>query len=172
MMSIRSGIGYDIHRLQETEEESHVLFGGVAVPCSKRVVAHSDGDILAHAVIDSLLGAAGLADIGEHFPDTDERYRGASSMELLKETRRMLDQKGIEIINIDCVIVAQEPCLSPYKLRIRDNLAANLGIPVEDINIKAKTKEKLDAVGRGEAIECFSISMIRFYSRKTLDEPS
>lgn len=169
-MNIRSGIGYDIHRLEETVGENCIRLGGVDVPCNKKVIAHSDGDILAHAVIDSLLGAAGLADIGEHFPDTDEKYRGISSIELLAETRSMLRGKGIEIINIDCIIVAQAPCLSPYKLQIRKTLADHLGIPAEDINIKAKTKEKLDAVGRGEAIECFSVAMIRFPRQDSTNE--
>jgi 2-C-methyl-D-erythritol 2,4-cyclodiphosphate synthase len=160
MQKIRSGIGYDLHRI---EEGNSLYIGGIKVSDSLRFVAHSDGDVLIHALIDSLLGAVGEKDIGEHFPDTDDRYKNIRSTVLLEKTAALLKEKNVEIMNIDSVIIAEKPKISPFKDEIRDLVAAILGIPRGDFNIKAKTKEKVetDPVGRGEAIECYCIAMIR-----------
>ncbi len=160
MLKIRSGIGYDLHRI---EGGDGLYIGGVKVSDTLRFIAHSDGDVLVHALIDSLLGAVGEKDIGEHFPDTDDRYKNIKSTLLLEKTTALLKNKHFEIMNIDSVIIAERPRLSPFKDQIRDNIAAILGIPKEDFNVKAKTKEKTgtDPVGRGEAAECYCVAMIR-----------
>jgi len=160
MLKIRSGIGYDIHRLIEGDG---LYIGGVKVADHLKFVAHSDGDVLIHALIDSLLGAIGEEDIGQKFPDTDPRYKNIDSKELLKETATLLRQKEFEIVNVDCVLVAEQPKISVHKEAIRTTLASLLHIPFDSLNVKAKTKEKIetDAVGRGEAIECFCVSMVR-----------
>ncbi len=159
MIKIRSGIGYDLHRVQPGDG---LFIGGIRVSDSLQAVAHSDGDVLIHALIDSLLGAIGEADIGELFPDDDPRYRGISSIELLTQVHTMLSERQVEILSIDCVVIAEMPKLAPFKHEMRNTLARLLNMDSEDINVKAKTKEKLDAVGRGEAIECFAIAMVRF----------
>lgn len=158
MNKIRSGIGYDLHAVAPG---CGLFIGGIRVDEHTRFVAHSDGDVLLHALMDSLLGAMGEPDIGQLFPDSDPRYRDVASSELLAPVVELLQRKGWEIINIDCVVVAEQPKLAPWKETIRRHVATLLGIPAEDFNLKAKTKEKLDAVGRGEAIECFCIAMIR-----------
>lgn len=157
-LKIRSGIGYDIHRI---EAGSGLFLGGIKVSDSLRFVAHSDGDLLIHALIDSLLGAVGEKDIGEHFPDTDDRYKNIKSTLLLEKTAALLKEKNVEIMNIDSVIIAETPKISPFKDKIRDNIASILGIPREDVNVKAKTKEKTGEVGRGEAMECYCVVMVR-----------
>ena len=161
MLKIRSGIGYDIHRV---EEGTGLYIGGVKISDQLKFVAHSDGDVLIHALIDSLLGAIGEKDIGELFPDTDNRYKNIKSTVLLEKTLEILKEKNFEIINIDAVIIAETPKISPFKEKIKENIAAILGIAREDFNLKAKTKEKLGPVGRGEAMECYCISMVRFAS--------
>ncbi len=158
MLKIKSGIGYDIHRL---EAGSGLFIGGVKVSNRLKFSAHSDGDVLIHALIDSLLGALGEPDIGEHFPDTDPQFRDISSVVLLQKTYKIVKEKKYEIINIDCVVIAERPKISPYKKNIRSRLSSLLGMSEQDINVKAKTKEKVDAVGRGEAVECFCVCMIR-----------
>lgn len=158
MLKIRSGIGYDIHRLAEGNS---LIIGGIEVSRELSFVSHSDGDVLLHALIDSLLGAAALPDIGELFPDTDSRYKGISSELLLNETLKKVNASGFEIVNMDCTVVAQRPVLSPFKETIRKNLSTLLGIPADCIGVKAKTREGLGAVGQGDAIECYCISLIR-----------
>ncbi|MCP5106980.1 MAG: 2-C-methyl-D-erythritol 2,4-cyclodiphosphate synthase [bacterium] len=160
MLKIRSGIGYDLHRI---EPGNGLYIGGVKVSDTLRFVAHSDGDLLIHALIDSLLGAIGEKDIGEHFPDTDDRYRNIKSTVLLEKTVTLLKEQEFEIMNIDSVIIAERPKLSPFKDKIRDNISGILGIPREDFNVKAKTKEKIntDETGRVEAIECYCVAMVR-----------
>ncbi|MGE5342779.1 MAG: 2-C-methyl-D-erythritol 2,4-cyclodiphosphate synthase [Candidatus Omnitrophota bacterium] len=158
MLKIRSGIGYDVHRLKEG---NGLVIGGTRIATDVSFVAHSDGDLLIHALIDSLLGAVGEKDIGELFPDTDEQYKNIKSTVLLEKTIEILNKKKYEIVNIDSVVIAEYPKLSPFKEQIRENIASILQIPMDSFNLKAKTKEKMDAVGRGEAIECFCISMIR-----------
>lgn len=159
MIRIRSGVGYDIHRLVPG---TGLMLGGIQVANDLKAVAHSDGDVLVHSLIDALLGAMGGPDIGELFPDTDPANRGIAGAELLRRVKAMLAERNFEIMNLDCVIVAEAPKIAPFKAEIAGNIAAILGIPVEDVNLKGKSKEKLDAVGRGEAIECFSIAMIRY----------
>jgi len=158
MLKIRSGIGYDIHRI---ETGTGLFLGGVNVSDGLKFVAHSDGDLLIHALIDSLLGAIGEKDIGELFPETDNRYKNIKSTVLLEKTVDILKKKKFEIINIDAVIIAETPKISPFKEKIRNNIASILGIAANDFNVKAKTKEKTGAVGRGEAMECYCISMVR-----------
>jgi 2-C-methyl-D-erythritol 2,4-cyclodiphosphate synthase len=158
MIKIRSGIGYDIHRLTKGDG---LFLGGVKVSEQLQFMAHSDGDVLIHSLIDALLGAIGYPDIGEIFPDTDTRYQNIKSDILLKKTLNILQEEDYEIMNIDCVLIAQDPRLSDFKIKIKKNISSLLGIPEADFNLKAKTKEKLDAVGRGEGIECFCIAMVR-----------
>jgi len=158
MMKIRAGTGYDIHRL---EKGSGLFIGGIKISEDLRFVAHSDGDVLLHALIDALLGASGQPDIGELFPDTDPKYRDVASSKLLLKTLNRLNDSGFEVVNIDCTIVAQRPSLQPHKPAIRANLAKLLGIPADAVGVKAKTREGLGAVGNGEAIECYCICMIR-----------
>jgi 2-C-methyl-D-erythritol 2,4-cyclodiphosphate synthase len=160
MLKIRSGLGYDIHR---TEPGNGLYIGGINVDDQRQFVAHSDGDVLIHALIDSLLGATGEKDIGELYPDTDDRNKNARGEKLLKEVLALVAAKGVEIVNIDCVIIAQIPKISPYKEQIRRNVSEIMNISQDRFNLKAKTKEKInDEVGRGEAIECFCTSLVRF----------
>ena len=158
MIKIRSGIGYDIHRIVRG---NGLMIGGIMVSDSLKAQAHSDGDVLIHSLIDALLGAMGEPDIGEMFPDSDPAFKGIASSILLKKVKELLNNNNFEILNLDCVLVIEEPKLSPFKNEIAQNITGILGIPRSDFNLKAKTKEKLDAVGRGEALECFSVAMIR-----------
>jgi 2-C-methyl-D-erythritol 2,4-cyclodiphosphate synthase len=158
MIKIRSGIGYDIHRLVPG---TGLMLGGVKIAGDLMADAHSDGDVLMHSLIDSLLGAAGQPDIGELFPDSDPAFKGIASSILLEKAKALLDAENFEIINLDSVVVIEAPKIMPYKNEIRKNISSILGIPLSDFNLKAKTKESVDAVGRGEAIECFSIAMVR-----------
>jgi len=159
MIKIRSGIGYDIHRL---EKGDGIFIGGVFVPAEFRTISHSDGDVLLHALMDSLLGAIGEKDIGELFPDSDSGYKGIRSEILLKKVLKIFKKAGYEILNIDSVLISEKPKINPVKQAVRENVARLLGIPKADFNLKAKTKEKLDAVGHGKAIECFCMAMIRY----------
>jgi 2-C-methyl-D-erythritol 2,4-cyclodiphosphate synthase len=161
MIKIRSGVGYDIHRLVPGDG---LMIGGIKVSSSLKAEAHSDGDVLIHSLIDALLGAMGQPDIGELFPDSDPALKGIAGAELLKQVKERLEEGDFEIMNLDSVVVIEAPKIAPFKNEIKKNIARILGIPQADFNIKAKSKEKLDAVGRGEALECFSMAMIR--SRK------
>jgi 2-C-methyl-D-erythritol 2,4-cyclodiphosphate synthase len=147
--SSRIGIGYDIHRLVEGRK---LILGGVEIPFEKGLLGHSDSDVLTHAICDALLGAAALGDIGTHFPDSDERWAGASSLELLGRVLRMLTEKGYRIVNLDSIVVAERPKLITYIEAMREQLALVMDIEVGRISIKAKTNEGLESVGRGEAI--------------------
>src|SRR5271169_6938445 len=147
----RSGIGYDSHRLEAGRK---LMIGGVHVPFDKGPVGHSDGDVLAHALCDALLGAAGLGDIGTHFPDNDPNWKGANSLLFLEHARKLLDEKRFAIEHVDAVIILERPKLDPHFPKMREALGKSLGIPVEKIHLKAKTNEAVDAVGRGEAIAC------------------
>jgi len=158
MLKIRSGIGFDVHRV---EKGNGLYIGGIRVSDQLKFVAHSDGDILIHALIDSILGALGENDIGELFPNTDPQYKNIESTILLKKTLDILENKNFEILNVDSIIIAEFPKLSPFKEKIKKNIVSLLRIPYEDFNIKAKTREKLGEVGRGDAIECYCISIIR-----------
>jgi 2-C-methyl-D-erythritol 2,4-cyclodiphosphate synthase len=148
-MSVRCGIGYDLHRLAEGRK---LIIGGIEVPFDKGPVGHSDGDVVAHAMCDALFGAAGLGDIGTHFPDTDPRWKGANSLQFLEHARKLLEQKHFAIEHIDVVVILERPKLGPHFPKMRGALAKSLGVPEEKIHLKAKTNEGVDAVGRGEAI--------------------
>jgi len=147
----RVGIGYDIHRLTEG---SHLVLGGVGIPHDKGLVGHSDGDVVLHAVIDALLGAAGLPDIGECFPDTDPAYKDADSRELLADVVQRVRARGWVPGNLDMVVHAQEPKLSPHKIEIAGSIAKLIGLSAGAVSVKAKTNEGLGPIGEGLAIAC------------------
>ncbi|MCM1264886.1 MAG: 2-C-methyl-D-erythritol 2,4-cyclodiphosphate synthase [Candidatus Gastranaerophilales bacterium] len=153
----RIGIGYDIHRLEENRD---LIIGGIKIPYEKGLQGHSDADVLIHAIIDALLGALALPDIGTLFPDTDPKYKGADSTLLLKEVYTMVRNKGYRVGNLDSNIIAQAPKMMPHIPSIKANLAKLLEIDIETISVKAKTKEKLDAVGQKQAIETNAIVIL------------
>jgi len=154
---IAAGIGYDLHRLAEGRK---LIIGGVTLPFEKGPVGHSDGDVLSHAICDALLGAAGLGDIGTHFPDTDPQWKGVSSLLFLEHTRKLFDAQHARITHIDAVVIAEKPKLGPHFPAMRAALAKALGIAAEQINLKAKTNERMDAIGRGEAIASYVVATI------------
>ena len=157
-MSMRAGIGYDCHRL---EEGRPLVLGGVRVPDADRGLAgHSDADVLSHAVIDALLGAAGLGDIGQHFPDTDERWRDADSIELLRAVRDMLRDAGYIPANIDATVACETPKLSPFRDEMRSRLAGAAGLDATAVNVKFTTGERMGFVGRGEGIAALAIATL------------
>jgi 2-C-methyl-D-erythritol 2,4-cyclodiphosphate synthase len=146
---MRVGTGYDVHRLVQGRP---LVLGGVTIPHDKGLSGHSDADVLVHAACDALLGAAGLGDLGEHFPDSDEAFRGIYSIELLKRCRQLIHEKGFVVVNLDGVIVAQAPKLNPFRKDMEKTMAEALGLPADRINIKATTTEGLGFVGRQEGI--------------------
>lgn len=154
---MRAGIGYDVHRLVEGRD---LIIGGVKIPYEKGLLGHSDADVLTHAIMDSMLGAAGLGDIGRHFPDTDEKYKGASSIDLLKEVKKLIEEKHYIVENIDGVIVAQEPKMAPHISGMIEKIASVLGIEEDQINIKATTEEGLGVTGKGEGISAKAVCML------------
>lgn len=154
---MRIGHGYDVHKLVENRK---LIIGGVEIPYEKGLLGHSDADVLLHAICDALLGAAGLGDIGKYFPDTDERYRGISSMLLLEEVRDILEEKLYFIENIDATIIAQAPKMRDYIDKMRDNIAKALIIPIEQVNIKATTEEGLGFTGSGEGISAHAVCIL------------
>jgi 2-C-methyl-D-erythritol 2,4-cyclodiphosphate synthase len=156
-MSFRCGIGYDLHRLAEGRK---LIIGGIEVPFDKGPVGHSDGDVVAHALCDALLGAAGLGDIGTHFPDSDPNWKGANSLLFLEHARKLLAEKHLAIEYVDVVVILEHPKLGPHFSKMREALAKSLGISTERIHLKAKTNEGVDAVGRGEAIACHVVSTL------------
>jgi len=153
----RSGIGYDLHRLAEGRK---LILGGIELPFHKGPVGHSDGDALAHALCDALLGAAGLGDIGTHFPDTDPKWKDAASLRFLEHVRDLLAEQGFRIVHIDANVITEKPKLGPHFPAMREALAKSLGIPTSAINLKAKTNETVDAIGRGEAIAAQAIATL------------
>ena len=154
---MRIGQGYDVHRLVEGRK---LILGGVEIPYEKGLLGHSDADVLLHAVMDALLGAAALGDIGQHFPDSDERYKGISSVELLKEVGKILQENGYLIENIDSTVIAQRPKLLPYRPQMAENIAAALGIEKEQVSVKATTEEGLGFTGTGEGISAQAIALL------------
>lgn len=156
-MSIRCGIGYDLHRLEAGRK---LIIGGIELPFDKGPVGHSDGDVLAHAMCDALLGAGGLGDIGTHFPDTDPKWKGANSLLFLEHARKLLGEKMFAIEYIDAVVITERPKLGPHFPKMREALARALGVSVDLIHLKAKTNEGVDAIGRGEAIAAHVVSTI------------
>ncbi|MFA5114874.1 MAG: 2-C-methyl-D-erythritol 2,4-cyclodiphosphate synthase [Candidatus Omnitrophota bacterium] len=156
-MDYRIGLGYDMHRLGRGRK---LFLGGLEIPFKKGLIGHSDADALLHAVSDALLGAAGEADIGELFPDTDPRYSGISSVTLLKEVCVLVKAKGFAVNNVDAVVLAEEPKLAPFKKQIRQSLAKILDICEECVNIKSKTNEKTGDIGKGRAIAAYAVAML------------
>jgi len=150
----RAGIGYDLHRLAEGRK---MILGGIELPFHKGPVGHSDGDALAHALCDALLGAAGLGDIGTHFPDTDPKWKDAPSLRFLEHVSGLLGELNLRIAHIDAIVITEKPKLGPYFPAMREALAKSLGISAAMINLKAKTNEGVDAIGRGEAIAAQAI---------------
>jgi len=154
---MRIGHGYDVHRLAEDRK---LIIGGVEIPHDRGLLGHSDADVLTHAVMDALLGAAALGDIGLHFPDTDERFKGADSIALLRHVVEMLRSIGFRVGNIDATIIAQAPKMRPYIDDMRRNIAAACNIEVSDVNVKATTEEKLGFTGSGEGISAHAVALI------------
>jgi 2-C-methyl-D-erythritol 2,4-cyclodiphosphate synthase len=153
-----TGIGYDSHRLKQGRR---LVIGGVEIPSELGLDGHSDADVLAHAVIDALLGAAGLGDIGEHFPDTDERWRDADSIALLRAAVQMVAAAGLAVVNVDCTVVIEAPKLAPHRQAIREGLAGALGLEPARVNVKASTGERIGFVGRGEGVAALAVATLR-----------
>ena len=156
-MTMRIGHGYDVHRLVEGRK---LILGGVEVPHTLGLLGHSDADVLTHAVMDALLGAAALGDIGRHFPDTDPAYAGADSLKLLDHVVELLEEKGYQVGNADATILAQKPKLAPYIEKMRDNLAARMKVEPDQVNVKATTEEKLGFTGAEEGIAAHAVALL------------
>ena len=157
MSKIRVGHGYDVHRFAE---ERKLILGGVEIPYELGLSGHSDADVLIHALMDAMLGAAGLGDIGKHFPDTDNKYKGISSMILLKKVKELIEEEGYSLSNADITVVAQKPKLAPYIDQMKKNIALALCTDVSDINVKATTEEHLGFTGRLEGISSHAVVLI------------
>ena len=157
VQGMRIGHGYDVHRLAEGRK---LILGGVDIPWERGLLGHSDADVLTHAVMDALLGAAGLGDIGKHFPDTDAAYAGADSLELLARVTALMGEKGFSVGNVDATILAQRPRLAPYIPQMRDNLARVMGVGLEYVNVKATTEEGLGFTGSGEGMAAHAVALI------------
>ena len=154
---MRIGTGYDVHKLVEGRK---LILGGAEIPYEKGLLGHSDADVLAHAVMDAILGAAALGDIGKHFPDTDEAYRGASSLVLMERVRDILAEAGYRVENIDSTVIAQRPKLAAYIEAMRENMARALGLDADQVSVKATTEEGLGFTGSGEGIAAQAIALI------------
>lgn len=154
---MRIGYGYDVHRLVEGRD---LILGGVKIDYEKGLLGHSDADVLLHAVSDALLGAAGLGDIGRHFPDTDPKYKGADSLELLREVYRKISEKGFHVGNIDVTMVAQRPKLKDFIPQMQENIAAAVGVTPDRVNVKATTEERLGFTGTGEGMACHAVCLL------------
>ena len=157
---IRTGIGVDSHRL---EPGRRLILGGVDIPHEEGLAGHSDADVLSHAIIDALLGAAAMGDIGQHFPDTDERWRDADSLDLLRAVVAGLGENGFRIVNVDASVLMERPKLAPYRERMREVLSEALGVGISRVSVKATTGERMGFVGRGEGVACLAVA--------TLDRP-
>ena len=156
-MEIRAGHGYDVHKLTEGRD---LILGGVKIPWELGLLGHSDADVVVHAIMDALLGAAALRDIGRHFPDTDPQYKGISSIKLLEHVAKLIEEKGYIVENIDATIIAQKPKLAPFMNQINSSLAAILQLPVDCVNVKAKTNEKLGFEGKEEGIVAQAVILL------------
>ena len=157
MTGLRIGHGYDVHRLTEGRA---LILGGVEIPFEKGLLGHSDADVLLHAVMDALLGAAALGDIGKLFPDNDASYLNISSMRLLEKTAAILAEKGWSVVNIDVTLIAQKPKIAPYILQMRENIAQKLNVKIEQISVKGTTEENLGFTGDGSGIACHAVCLI------------
>jgi 2-C-methyl-D-erythritol 2,4-cyclodiphosphate synthase len=154
---MRVGIGYDVHAFGDGD---HVRLGGVRIAHPRGVIAHSDGDVALHALCDALLGAMALGDIGEHFPDSDPRWKGADSRQFLRHCAVLVKEHGWQFVNADLTILAQAPRIGPHRKQMRQNIADDLGVPIDRVNIKATTTEGLGALGRGEGLACQAIVLL------------
>ena len=157
MQGVRIGHGYDVHRLVEGRQ---LILGGVDIPWERGLLGHSDADVLTHAVMDALLGAAGLGDIGRHFPDTDPAYAGADSLRLLAHVTALLRERGFTVGNVDATVLAQRPKLAPHIPQMRDNLARAMGVDPGQVNVKATTEEGLGFTGSGEGMVAHAVALI------------
>ena len=157
MTNLRIGHGYDVHRLVPGRK---LILGGVEIPWEKGLLGHSDADVLVHAVMDALAGAARLEDIGKLFPDTDPAYKGISSLKLLEEVGRLLEERGFAVVNVDAALLAQAPKVAPYKARMAENIAAALGIDAEQVNVKATTEEGLGFTGDGSGMAAHAVALV------------
>ena len=157
MTNLRIGHGYDVHRLVP---DRRLILGGLEIPWEKGLLGHSDADVLVHAVMDALAGAARLGDIGKLFPDTDPAYKGISSLKLLGEVGRLLREKGFAVVNVDATLLAQAPKVAPYKARMAENIAAALGIDAERVNVKATTEEGLGFTGDGSGMAAHAVVLV------------
>lgn len=157
MSNLRIGHGFDVHAFAA---ERKLVIGGVTIPFELGLAGHSDADVLLHAICDALLGAAGLGDIGRHFPDTDARYRGIDSRHLLREVAALIAAQGYQLSNLDCTIIAQAPKMAPHIATMQANIAADLGVTVSAVNVKATTTEKLGFTGRGEGIAAEAVCIL------------
>ncbi len=162
-MKMRIGFGYDVHPFAENRK---LILGGVEIPFEKGLLGHSDADALCHAIGDALLGAAALGDIGKHFPDSDQKYKGISSLKLLKEIRGTLDTNGFKIINIDSTIALETPKVAAYIERMCENISSALDVAISDISVKATTTEKLGFVGKGDGIAVYAVALISKEEKK------
>jgi 2-C-methyl-D-erythritol 2,4-cyclodiphosphate synthase len=161
-MHIRIGNGYDVHRFADVgEADAALVIGGVRIPHTHKLLAHSDGDVLVHALCDALLGALALGDIGKHFPDSDPRYRGISSLLLLQHVMQLLTQQQWRLVNTDLTLVAQAPRFAPYIVAMRESLAAALAVGVAQVSVKATTTEGLGFTGRKEGIACYAVVLLQ-----------
>jgi 2-C-methyl-D-erythritol 2,4-cyclodiphosphate synthase len=158
---LRIGQGYDVHAFTAGD---HVTLGGEKIPHTHGILAHSDGDVLLHAICDALLGAAGLGDIGMHFPDTDSRWKGADSRAFVRHVRDLLKERDFVIVNVDSTVICETPRLGKYREVMRTNIASDLGVNITRINIKATTSEKMGFIGRAEGLACQAIAMIEHIS--------
>jgi 2-C-methyl-D-erythritol 2,4-cyclodiphosphate synthase len=154
---IRSGIGYDRHRFSESRR---LVLGGVEIPSERGLAGHSDADVLTHAIIDALLGAAALGDIGQHFPDTDPRYEGCDSIELLAKVRSLLEDGGFAVVNVDATVILEEPRLAGFRDQMRDALAKALAVDIGRVSVKATRGEGMGFIGRGEGAACMAIATV------------
>ena len=157
-MAMKVGIGYDVHKLVPGRD---LVVGGVKIDYELGLEGHSDADVLAHAVCDAVLGAARCDDIGKHFPPDDPRYEGADSIGLMREVGRIVREKGYEVVDVDCVIVAQRPKMSPYRDEMRRNMAAALDVDIDSVGVKSTTTEKLGFEGRGEGIGAYAVALLQ-----------
>lgn len=162
---MRIGSGYDVHKLVEGRK---LILGGVEIPHTLGLLGHSDADVLLHAIMDAMLGAAGLGDIGKHFPDTEEAYKGVSSMELLKRVNELISEKGYVVGNVDATVIAQKPKLRPYIEQMEENVAQVLGISTDQINIKATTEEHLGFTGREEGISSQAVCILESFYESSM----
>ena len=166
---MRVGTGYDVHRLAEGRE---LILGGVNIPYEKGLLGHSDADVLVHAIMDAMLGAAALGDIGQHFPDSDPKYKGISSMLLLKEVSELIGSKLYIVGNIDATVIAQRPKLASYIPQMRQNIADTLGIEADRVNIKATTEEGLGFTGEGLGIAAQAVCLLENVADMTMEAPA